>query len=192
MCAHFSSRFDSVLILECLILMGIEPQTLPQGQGALALTVTEFNLQFLDTYRFMAQPLDTLPQRFQLGDMAKGYLPHTSNHPWTNWNRLRGKPAPLTSYINRRDDVPTVEAKTTWYHDVKSRDLPFDFNRDCVDYCFNDVFILLKSTMLFIQQCFQFGEQMEERFGVSPSWNALCHRHFHPLNHGMPTLGAYA
>ena len=140
----------------------------------------------------MAQPLDTLPKRFKMGNMAKGYLPHPFNQPWTNWNRLRGKPAPLSSYINRRDNAKTVAAKVAWYHDEKSHDLPFDFNKDCVRYCYNDVYILLKATTLFIQQCFQFGEQMVTRFGVSPSWNPYCMPLIHPFGPKSPTLGSFA
>ena len=35
--SHFGSRFDNLIVQECLLLMGFRPKTLTQGQGVLQL-----------------------------------------------------------------------------------------------------------------------------------------------------------
>ena len=49
------------------------PKILAQGQGVLQLTVVEYDIVFIDSFRFFPQKLESLPQRFQL-EQFKGYF----------------------------------------------------------------------------------------------------------------------
>ena len=97
--AHYGSRFDNILVTEYLLLMGFTPLPLPQGQGILQLTVQEYGLTFIDSYKYYPQKLESLPKRFQLEDV-KGYFPHVFNKP-ENWGRILKNPPPhhVTPYI---------------------------------------------------------------------------------------------
>ena len=87
-----------------------------------------------------------------------------------NWNCLRGSPPPLSAYVSRLDDPKTVGKKAKW-HAVKCQQTPFNFNQDLVKYCYNYVVVLLASVTRFILQCFQFGQEIVDRFGPGPTLN---------------------
>ena len=171
--------------------MRITPKILAQGQGVLQLTVSEYNLVFLDTFKFFPQKLDSLPARFQI-ERFKGYHAFSWNPP-QNWGRIRKHPPPVHDYINDRDSEKTKAEKTKWWVEVKNKMDHFDFSRDCMQYCLQDVIVLMASTLKFLTQTFQFGCQMIERFGVSPAYRpGLTQPHFHLLTKATPTLGSYA
>ena len=183
-------RFDLILVCEMILTMGHTPRILPQGQGILQLTVPEFNITFLDTFKFFPQKLETLPKRFQL-DEFKGFFSHTSNIP-ANWGILRRHPFPLEAYYNERDSDHVKQEKAKWWTEIKSVEPFFSFNHECVLYCEKDVSVLLKSSLKFILQTFQFGEEMVHCFGVSPSYRqGLSQPHFHPFQRTIPTIGSY-
>ena len=94
--SHFSSRFDNQIVAEGLLAMGHVPGCLLQGQGFLQLTVPEWDIIFLDSYKYFSQKLATLPRRFQLED-SKGYFCHLFNRK-ENWNVIWPHPPPLKYY----------------------------------------------------------------------------------------------
>ena len=190
--SHFGSKFDILIVREMILAMGYMPLILPQGQGILQMTIPEYQITFLDSYKFFKQKLETLPKMFQL-DELKGFFSHIQNLPLENWNILRRHPFPLSSYIFERDSPSVKKEKTKWWTEIKSVQPYFNFNEDCVEYCENDVSVLLKSALKFIVQTFQFGEEMVDRFGISPSYReGLTHLHFHPFQKSTPTLGSFS
>ena len=42
--AHYGGRFDVIVILECLLVMGITPKVSAQGQGVLKLHIVEYDI----------------------------------------------------------------------------------------------------------------------------------------------------
>ena len=124
--------------------------------------------------------------------LAKGYFSHISNVP-KNWGILRQEPFPLSTYINeQRDSKSLKEEKAKWHHEKSTNQLFFDSNDECVKYCDLDVLVLLKSSLKFIMQAFQFGEEMIARFGKSPAYReGLTMQHLHPFSK-HPTLGSFS
>ena len=124
--------------------------------------------------------------------LAKGYFSHISNVP-KNWGILRQEPFPLSTYINeQRDSKSLKEEKAKWHHEKSTNQLFFDSNDECVKYCDLDVLVLLKSSLKFIMQAFQFGEEMIARFGKSPAYReGLTMQHLHPFSK-HPTLDSFS
>ena len=135
--SHFGSRFNVVLVCELLLLLGIEPRILPQGQGILQLVVKEFGILFLDSYKFFIQSLSSLSDRFSL-PVAKGYFSFKTNLP-QNWGRKRRHPPELAAYINDQDSERVKIEKRKWWEEVKSQEPENNFNQDIVAYCILDV-----------------------------------------------------
>ena len=105
--------------------MGVTPSCITQGQRVLQLTVAEYSVTFLDSYKYFSQKLSSLPKRFG--------LPEIKGH-----------------------------------------------------------FCLLATSLKFLSQTMQFGEQMIERFGSHPSWKEHLHQQFfHHFSQKTPTLGSY-
>ena len=171
--------------------MGMKISCINQGQGVLQFTVPEYELTFLDSYKYFPQKLSSLPKRFQLED-EKGYFSHLFNVP-EHWNIIRPHPPPLHYYINKQDSAKEKMEKEKWWVEVKNKESKFDFNYDAVEYCKKDVKILMAACTKFLQQTFQFGQQMIDRFGISSNWRqGLHHLYFHPFCKSIPTLGSYS
>ena len=190
-CSHFGSRFDMIMVCEFLLKLRIQPQILPQGNGILQLVIKEFNILFLDSYKFFPQSLSSLSKRFDLKSTVKGYFPHTFNRP-ENWGLIRKKPPPMEEYLSQRDSEDVRKAKITWWLEDKSKQPEYNFNHDIVKYCIDDVNLFMTACTRFIQQSMDFGQELIQRFGQSPAFRqGLCQPHFHPFNAGIPTLGSY-
>ena len=189
--AHYGGRFDVIVILECLLVMGITPKVLAQGQGVLQLHIVEYDIIFNDSFRFLPQKLESLPKRFQLEEF-KGHFAYSLNPP-KNWNRVRKNPPELSAFISEKDSEEKRAEKTKWWTEVKSKMPYFDFNSDCILYCKQDVIVLMASCLKFFTQTFEFGQQMIQRFGVSPAFREGLHQpHFHPFSKASCTLGSYS
>ena len=188
--SHYGGRFDIIFLLQLLLEMGIQPQILPQGQGVLQMTIKEWSILFLDSFKFFPSSLASLSTRFNLEEV-KGFFSHTTNIPG-NWGRVRKNPPPLSSYINKRDSDKLKKDKTDWWLEVKSKAPEFRFNDDIIKYCVADVTLLMSACTKFLHQSMDFGQELIGKFGISPSFKpGLCQPHFHPLNKGIPTLGSY-
>ena len=188
--SHYGGRFDIIFLLQLLLEMGIQPQILPQGQGVLQMTIKEWSILFLDSFKFFPSSLASLSTRFNLEEV-KGFFSHTTNIPG-NWGRVRKNPPPLSSYINKRDSDKLKKEKTDWWLEVKSKAPEFRFNDHIIKYCVADVTLLMSACTKFLHQSMDFGQQLIGKFGISPSFKpGLCQPHFHPLNRGIPTLGSY-
>ena len=121
----------------------------------------------------------------------KVFFSHVSNIP-ENWGILRREPFELKTYINKRDSESVKKEKALWREMFKNKNPIFDINSQCVQYCQQDVLVLLKSALKFAVQTFEFGEEMILRFGKSLAYkDGLCMPHFYPWNKSFPTLGAY-
>ena len=102
------------------------------------------------------------------------------------------EPFELKTYINKRDSESVKKEKALWREMFKNKNPIFDINSQCVQYCQQDVLVLLKSALKFAVQTFEFGEEMILRFGKSLAYkDGLCMPHFYPWNKSFPTLGAY-
>ena len=171
------------MILEC----ELRPRCLPQDQGVLTIVVEEFNLHFMDSYRFFPEKLANLPLRFGL-EQQKGHYAHKNNTP-DNWNRVRKASSSCRLNINHGDtEKKRLEKKKCWM-EVQSQTNPYDFNLDTLNYCRTDVFILTVSCCKFLKQSFEFGQLLLQRFGQSPVWKPTSPILFHPFN--FATLGSY-
>ena len=185
--SHFGACFDSLFALSIILECGIKPKVLPQGQGVLSVVVKEFNLHFMDSYRFFPDKLANLPKRFDLPE-EKGNYSHQNNVP-SNWNRVRKHPPACHLYINHGDTEKARAEKKEWWTNIGSKISPYDFNLDTLQYCRRDVLILTAACCKFLKQSFEFGELLIKTFGISPIWKTGRSWHYHPFN--FATVGGY-
>ena len=132
--SHYGSRYDQVHVIRVLKAMNIKIDVLAQGMGILSLSIPSLGIVFLDSWKFLLEPLSKLPKRFGLEE-EKGlfcFAYNTVNH----WNIIKPKPPPLSYYLDDFKDSPETKlAKQRWYEDVKMKEPRFDLNDDCVVYC---------------------------------------------------------
>lgn len=109
------------------------------------------NVKFLDSLAFLMQPLAKLPKMFGFNNDVKGFFPHQFNK-CENWNYIG--PYPEKKYYSPEYmKKQLLDEFNNWYHTVKNN--IFDFKKEILLYCKNDVMILRKA---FMEYRFLFNE----------------------------------
>ena len=174
-----------------LIKLGIHFTMLPQGTAALQVTIPSLNITFLDSYKFLMDPLAKLPKRFGIGK-PKGWFPHSYNRR-CNWNQIPEAPPPLSCYIDeKKDDAATRLAKQEWYDTVKKKQPSFSFNDDAISYCLLDVKILREACCKALADMLEYQDELVKGLGEPPTRKKRggIMPYFHPFTDNA-TLGAY-
>ncbi|CAG5896577.1 unnamed protein product [Menidia menidia] len=155
--AHNARGYDSYLILSVAVKMGITPSLITQGSKILCFTDADFNLKFIDSLSFLTMKLSAMPKALGFDDQSKGFFPHLFSSQ-ANLNYSGAYPPPscyaaelMTPAERLRFDV--------WYNEASKGS--FDFQKEALHYCKNDVEILYKG-------CVKFREEFFKETNVNP------------------------
>ena len=139
--AHNAHGFDSQIILKYIVERGdsrVKPSVILNGTKIILMEI--MNVKFLDSLNYLHKPLSALPKAYGLREIEKGTFPHLFNIP-ENQNYI-GKLPPLSSYS---PDTMSIIERTKfleWYNDQKIHGYIFDFQKQILKYCKQDVNIL--------------------------------------------------
>ncbi|XP_061764740.1 uncharacterized protein LOC133557872 isoform X1 [Nerophis ophidion] len=156
--AHNSRGFDGYLILRGMVRLGIAPLIIMQGSKVLCFKDPDFLQKYIDSLSFLTMPLSAMPKALGLGDCwSKGYFPHKfSSEEHLNYV---GKYPAISNYgVERMTPVERTKFET-WYQNEKSE--VFDFQKQAVHYCKNDVNVLREG-------CIKFRAEFTSETGVDP------------------------
>ena len=124
----------------------LSPNIIAQGQKIIQLSVN--NIIFRDTYLFMGVKLSKLPSTMGLQDtLKKGDFPFLFN---TVKNQNYIGPWPEIDYfdIDSKSEEER-DALLAWHEECISQKLTFDFQKEILEYCKNDVLILTEALIRF-------------------------------------------
>lgn len=155
--AHNAGGFDAQFILRYLI---EEKKTqLPSliMNGTKIITMRVGNTIFLDSLHYLHMPLSKLPKAFGLtGGITKGTFPHLFNTPE---HQSYVGPLPDVEYYS--PDTMSAEIRKNvflpWYDTLKKADYVFDFAKEIVSYCRDDVTILRRACLVFRKMFIDIG-----------------------------------
>ena len=139
--AHNARGYDAHFVLRELWNMYLDKFDVTMS-GRKILRIKCGNVRLLDSLSFFLQPLATLPKAFGLDiSIKKGDFPHHFNVP-ENWSYV-GKIPDIEFYKPEMKKFKDAEQLRKW-HAEKSSDSSyvFDFKKELVAYCRNDVDIL--------------------------------------------------
>ncbi|XP_055352376.1 uncharacterized protein LOC129598480 [Paramacrobiotus metropolitanus] len=164
--AHNFKAFDGYFILQWLLKNGVTPKVIMNGGKILQLHVPGYDIHFRDSINYNPQSLAKWPATFGLPDISKGTFPHKFNRR-ENWDRVAPYPS-MDEYGFRTMDKKAQASFKEWYDaDVKAKSGLFDFRKEFVAYCENDVTVLRTC-------CQQFRKLfMEISNGLCPFTSAL-------------------
>ncbi len=169
--AHNAAGYDNIFLLsELMKKEDLEPaDVIFTGTKLLYIELRNpVHIRFLDNYKFMPFPLASLPKSFDLcmdapggisGQHAKGYFPHLFN---TVENEDYIGPYPSPTKYSYREMKPQAAANFIKWHSTTVNQHPppvFDFKKEIVQYCVNDVTILRLA-------CLKFRALVQELTGV--------------------------
>ncbi|KAG1651986.1 putative DNA polymerase [Nymphon striatum] len=156
--AHNAKGYDSHFCISYLMRNSIKPEVIFTGSKIMLLHVRRgLNIRLIDSLNFMKMGLKDLPKCFGLTGSKKGDFPHLFNR--TENQNYKGKYPDLKYYNTGSMKSTEREHFLKWYEEVK--DETFDFKKELVAYCLNDVEILAKS-------CIKFRELFMDAAGVDP------------------------
>ncbi|XP_051800711.1 uncharacterized protein LOC127532721 isoform X1 [Acanthochromis polyacanthus] len=156
--AHNARGFDGYLILRGMLKEGVVPQQiLMTGSKLLSFEEPHYQLKFIDSLSFLAMRLSAMPKALGFTDQIKGYFPHHfSSAGRLGYVGVYPLPA---EYGTERMTLTEQKEFYEWYGQVSRG--TFDFRKEAVRYCKNDVDILSKA-------CVRFREQFLSETGVDP------------------------
>uniref|UniRef100_A0A1A8SMB5 DNA-directed DNA polymerase n=1 Tax=Nothobranchius rachovii TaxID=451742 RepID=A0A1A8SMB5_9TELE len=150
--AHNARGFDAYIILRAMCQLKIVPKNiLMQGCKILSFNDPDFGLRFIDSLSFLMMKLANLPAALGFTDKTKGYFPHR----FSSLEHLHYK-GPYPAVNDYGFEQMSPEHKTIfleWYNDVTKQQL-FDFKKEAMFYCMNDVEILRKACGIFREEFF--------------------------------------
>ena len=156
--AHNFQGYDGYFIQEFLNKNTIKYDVL-RGAKILSLTISMFNIKFIDSLNFIPMSLSKFPKTFGMTELCKGYFPHLFNK---EENQDYVGPIPPTPYYSPNGMKPeTREAFLAWHKKQVEDDYVFHFKNEIVKYCRSDVDILRKC-------CMEFREMLRNETGIDP------------------------
>ncbi|XP_036002595.1 uncharacterized protein LOC118565752 isoform X1 [Fundulus heteroclitus] len=149
--AHNSRGFDSYLILSEMVKLGIKPFLITQGSKILCFTEPDYSLKFIDSLSFLTMKLSQMPKALGFTDHCKGFFPHLFSSEKT-LNYIGPLPPP-SFYAVEHMSPAEQERFTVWYNEASKH--PFDFKKEALYYCQNDVEILFRACVKFREEFFK-------------------------------------
>ena len=144
---HCTQCQDSYLILSYLVGEGMMPSIM-QGSKILSFTESDFRLRFIDSLSFLTMRLSAMPKALGFEDKSKGHFPQK----FSSEKRLQyvGPYPPPPDYGVERMSSAEQEEFHAWYREV-SRGV-FNFEKEALCYCQNDIDILREGCLTFRDQ----------------------------------------
>lgn len=143
--AHNAKGFDAYIILRVMVKQGLKPNLIMQGSKVISFTDPDFKLRYIDSSCFLPMPLSAIPNAMGFPDNIKGFFPHCFS---SKQNLAYSGPYPPPSaYSLERMTSNGRQQFYEWYDSVSSG--TFNFMKEALLYCENDVEILARGCALF-------------------------------------------
>ncbi|XP_035981580.1 uncharacterized protein LOC118556952 [Fundulus heteroclitus] len=149
--AHNSRGFDSYLVLSVMVELGIKPHLITQGSKVLCFTEPDYALKFTDSLSFLTMKLSQMPKALGFNEHCKGFFPHLFSSEKT-LNYVGPLPPPCFYGVDRMNPAEQ-DRFYIWYNEACKH--PFDFQKEALYYCQNDVEILFKACVKFREEFFK-------------------------------------
>ncbi|XP_025767680.1 uncharacterized protein LOC112848298 [Oreochromis niloticus] len=143
--AHNAKGFDGYLILSRMAKQGLKPHLIMQGSKVISFTDPDFNQRYMDSSCFLPMPLSGIPKAMGFSDSVKGFFPHSFSSRETL--KYVGPYPPPSAYSIERMTTKSRDDFYKWYDSVSSG--TFNFMKEALSYCENDVEILAEGCKLF-------------------------------------------
>ena len=169
--AHNFQGYDGYFIQNFLNENGVKYENILRGAKILSMTISMFNIKFIDSLNFIPMSLAKFPQTFGMSELCKGYFPHLFNR---EENESYIGPIPPEPYYAPNSMKPEVrKAFRVWHKEQRGNEYIFNFNEEIIKYCRSDVDILRKC-------CMEFREMLREITDIDPFEKCLtiasaCH-----------------
>ncbi|XP_072572595.1 uncharacterized protein [Paramormyrops kingsleyae] len=147
--SHYGKAFDNYIILNAMVKEGVEPRVVSQGNKIILILDSVFEQRYIDSHCFLSMPLRKIPDAMGCStQMRKGYFPHH----FTDMEKFSyvGPYPPPDQYGPEQMPCKERDKFYQWYDGVKHQ--TFNFHKEMIAYCKNDVEILREGCLRFLQE----------------------------------------
>ena len=152
-----------------------------KGQKILKLSIPEFGITFLDSYKYIRASLQKCAKMFSL-DIGKGHFPLKSNSR-KNYD-LNSIPS-FHFFINENDNEHVINEKRTFW--LARRKSVWNFREEISLYCNLDCLVLIKICLRFCFEWIDMQRHMWDFFKESEQEKTF--QYFFPFENRFCTLG---
>jgi G:T-mismatch repair DNA endonuclease (very short patch repair protein) len=149
------------------------------GGKVMSMDVPELKMKFVDSLNYNQQSLASWPKTFGLEDVNKGTFPHAFNRP-ENWDRTVPYPGKSEFGYERMKGKDRVEFDAWYAEDSVAKGGLYEFRKEFVDYCRQDVTVLRKCCLLFRELFMEISGGMCP-FVTAKTIAGLCHEFWRAL-----------
>lgn len=149
---HNLKGFDGVLTLNTMYNQNLKV-TQQMGTGTKVLHFKQANLTFKDSLNFLNMPLAAFPKTFGLTGMKKGFFPHK----FSKLENLEYEgPIPSLEFFEPQhmNEAKKRECED-WHAEQVVEEVTWNFKKEMVEYCKDDVRILREGCLKFAQDTLQ-------------------------------------
>ena len=185
--SQYGGRFDMIFVLRSCLELGIRCEPLSCGSGLISLTLPDFGLYFVDSYRTLQQPLKLFHKRFNLRPQ-KGTFPLKFLREETL--DYVGPVPPFDQFTLYSDSQEEIEEKRVFWNEIKAQ--PYFLAPNLMAYCEKDVEITVLGVVYFTMQCLEIQTKMRGLFKDAPTEEQSLNLYFpfHPPK--LVTLGGFS
>ena len=154
-----------------------------KGQKILKLSIPEFGITFLDSYKYIKASLQKCAKMFSL-DIGKGHFPLKIN---TRASYKLNSIPPFHLFINENDSKEAVAEKKKFW--LARKNSNWNFLEEIALYCNLDCLVLIKICLRFCYEWIGMQRHMWEFFEKSNEDSKLSFKYFFPFENRFCTLG---
>ena len=143
--AHNSKGFDGYIVINTMLELGLKPSLIMQGSKVICFTDGDYKHRYIDSLSFLTMALAAMPKALGFSDKSKGFFPHAFSSEQT-LNYIGPYPPPQ-DYCVERMSANARREFYTWYDTVRNG--TFNFMKEALHYCQNDVDVLAEACNLF-------------------------------------------
>jgi hypothetical protein len=143
--AHNGGRYDFHFIKKEMLNRGIKSSDVTNGQTIFYSYCRDFDLRFVDSWRFISTSLRNFPKTFGITEMAKGHFPYTFFNKETE-NYVG--PMPGLEHFSFNSQSPDQRKEALEWH-AEHKDDIINLKQMCTEYCISDVALLREGCIKF-------------------------------------------
>jgi hypothetical protein len=172
-CFFYLQGFDGYFIMHWLIVNNVKFEAIMNGGKVMSLEVPSYNIHFRDSLNYNQQSLAEWPKTFGLTGVSKGTFPHAFNRP-ENWDKILSYPEKSVFGYDRIKKKNRAEFDAWYTEDRRNKNGLYDFRKELVDYCRQDVTVLRLCCLRFRDLFMEISEGMCP-FVSATTIAGLCH-----------------
>ncbi len=157
-----------------MIELSISPEVIRDGKNVFLINLPDFNIKFIRINNYLSGDEHQIAEQFNI-KVSKHYFPEKFNS--INNYSYTGQIPDKSFFINFKDSKTVIEQKLIFINNCLQTNYKWDFRKELFRFVDENLFLLTKSCLIFLKDCFTFQsllQETEKKKFVHPFGNEIC------------------